>query len=67
MGKTKSKGARILIILECSCRNKINNTKRRQGIYRYISTKSRKNTPNRLELMKFCPNCNKHEKFKEIK
>lgn len=65
MGKTK--GARILVILECSCRNVSNSARRRQGVYRYTSTKNRTNTPNRLELLKFCPNCNGHKKFKEIK
>nr|QCI04879.1 ribosomal protein L33 [Bornetia secundiflora] len=66
----KSKGARIVIILECECRNNINlqdNKKRKAGIFRYTSSKNRKNTPGRLELNKFCPKCNKHRKFKEIK
>nr|YP_010198991.1 ribosomal protein L33 [Hydropuntia urvillei]UAD88440.1 ribosomal protein L33 [Hydropuntia urvillei] len=65
MGKTK--GARIIITLECCCQNSSYKNKRKKGIFRYTSTKNRKNTPNRIELMKFCPNCNKHEKFKEIK
>nr|YP_009244455.1 ribosomal protein L33 [Agarophyton chilense]AMK96697.1 ribosomal protein L33 [Agarophyton chilense]ASP44592.1 50S ribosomal protein L33 [Agarophyton chilense]UAD84374.1 ribosomal protein L33 [Agarophyton chilense] len=64
---SKSKGARIVITLECCCRNLNNINKRKSGIFRYTSTKNRKNTPNRIELMKFCPNCNKHQKFKEIK
>nr|YP_009511053.1 ribosomal protein L33 [Hydropuntia rangiferina]AXI96726.1 ribosomal protein L33 [Hydropuntia rangiferina]UAD87409.1 ribosomal protein L33 [Hydropuntia rangiferina] len=63
----KSKGARIIITLECPCRNSNDKNKRKKGIFRYTSTKNRKNTPNRIELMKFCPNCNQHEKFKEIK
>nr|YP_009732126.1 50S ribosomal protein L33 [Gracilaria spinulosa]QHS70816.1 50S ribosomal protein L33 [Gracilaria spinulosa] len=64
---SKNKGARIVITLECSCRNLINANKRKKGIFRYTSTKNRKNTPSRIELMKFCPACNRHEKFKEIK
>nr|YP_010199397.1 ribosomal protein L33 [Gracilariopsis tenuifrons]UAD89255.1 ribosomal protein L33 [Gracilariopsis tenuifrons] len=64
---SKNKGARNVITLECPCRNLNSTYKRKKGIFRYTSTKNRKNTPHRLELMKFCPNCNKHEKFKEIK
>lgn len=63
----KSKGARIIITLECSCRNLSNINKRKSGIFRYTSSKNRRNTPNRLELKKFCPNCNCHRIFKEIK
>lgn len=65
----KNKGARITITLECECRsnNKETYTKRKKGIFRYTSSKNRKNTPNRLEINKFCPYCNKHTKFKEIK
>nr|YP_009541761.1 ribosomal protein L33 [Synarthrophyton chejuense]AYR05770.1 ribosomal protein L33 [Synarthrophyton chejuense] len=63
---SKSKGARITITLECSCRNSYNN-KRSPGIFRYSSTKNRRNTPNRIEIKKFCPKCNRHETFKEIK
>jgi large subunit ribosomal protein L33 len=29
--------------------------------------KNRKNTPERIELKKFCPYCNKHTIHKEIK
>nr|QVY58453.1 50S ribosomal protein L33 [Kappaphycus striatus] len=63
----KNKGARITITLECECRNLKNITKQRQGIFRYTSSKNRRNTPNRLEIKKFCPNCNVHSNFKEIK
>nr|QCI04495.1 ribosomal protein L33 [Antithamnion hubbsii] len=65
----KSKGARIIITLECQCRNSTNDTfdKRKPGIFRYTSSKNRRNTPARIELNKFCPNCNKHTTFKEIK
>nr|YP_009237761.1 ribosomal protein L33 [Gracilariopsis lemaneiformis]YP_009294633.1 ribosomal protein L33 [Gracilariopsis chorda]AJO68474.1 ribosomal protein L33 [Gracilariopsis lemaneiformis]AML79896.1 ribosomal protein L33 [Gracilariopsis lemaneiformis]AOM66893.1 ribosomal protein L33 [Gracilariopsis chorda]UAD88846.1 ribosomal protein L33 [Gracilariopsis chorda] len=64
---SKNKGARIIITLECSCRNLNSVYKRKKGIFRYTSTKNRKNTPHRLELMKFCPHCNQHQQFKEIK
>lgn len=63
----KNKGARITITLECECRNLSSNVKRKPGIFRYTSSKNRRNTPNRLEIKKFCPNCNKHSHFKEIK
>nr|YP_009628874.1 ribosomal protein L33 [Balbiania investiens]QBX88657.1 ribosomal protein L33 [Balbiania investiens] len=63
----KSKGARIIITLECSCRNIPNLDKRRSGIFRYTSTKNRRNTPNRMELKKYCRQCNGHTTFKEIK
>ena len=65
----KSKGARIIITLECECKTKENNNsqQRKKGIFRYTSSKNRRNTPTRIELNKFCPNCNKHTNFKEIK
>jgi len=62
----KSKGARIIITLECTeCRS--NPEKRTPGVSRYTSTKNRRNTTNRLELHKFCTHCNKHTVHKEIK
>lgn len=65
----KNKGSRIVINLECTDLNKglPITQKRKKGIFRYASTKNRKNTPHRLELKKFCPNCNCHCLFKEIK
>ena len=65
----KNKGSRIVINLECTCSNQnlLIAQKRKKGIFRYTSTKNRKNTPHRLELKKFCPNCNRHNLFKEIK
>nr|YP_009244056.1 ribosomal protein L33 [Gelidium elegans]AMK96298.1 ribosomal protein L33 [Gelidium elegans] len=63
----KNKGARIIITLECSCRNISNFHKRKAGVFRYTSSKNRRNTPQRLEIEKYCPNCNKHNTFKEIK
>lgn len=63
----KNKGSRIVITLECSCKNFQYNTQRKKGVFRYTTTKNRRNTPNRIELKKFCPNCNCHHIFKEIK
>nr|YP_009243857.1 ribosomal protein L33 [Sporolithon durum]AMK96099.1 ribosomal protein L33 [Sporolithon durum] len=62
----KNKGSRITITMECHCKSN-NNIKRKNGIFRYTSTKNKRNTPNRIILKKFCPNCNKHTLFKEIK
>ena len=62
----KNKGTRVLITLECiECRSKIN--KRSPGVSRYFTQKNRRNTPERLELRKYCPNCNKSTLHKEIK
>nr|AIA21284.1 50S ribosomal protein L33 [Pyropia kanakaensis] len=63
----KSKGARIVITLECSNKAGDFTQKRKPGVFRYTSTKNRRNTPSRIELKKFCPNCNHHCIFKEIK
>ena len=35
--------------------------------YRYITQKNRRNTPDRLELMKYDPVIRKHVLFKEIR
>jgi large subunit ribosomal protein L33 len=62
----KGKGARIIVTLECTeCRT--NPEKRSPGVSRYTSTKNRRNTTARLELKKFCTNCNRHTVHKEIK
>ena len=63
----KNKGSRIIITLECPCRDINNKRKRKTGIFRYTTQKNRRLTPNRIELKKFCPNCNEHKTFKEIK
>lgn len=54
----KSKGVRIGITLEC---------KTSEGVFRYRTTKNRRNSPNRIELKKYNPLTKKHEVFKEIK
>ena len=62
----KNKGTRILVTLECTeCNTNIN--KRSAGVNRYSTTKNRRNSPNRLELKKFCPHCNSHTLHKETK
>ena len=59
----KVKGNRIQVILEC--------TEMKQsglpGTSRYITTKNRKNTPERLELKKYNPIFKKVPVHKEIK
>lgn len=54
----KSKGARIRVTLEHKCE---------QGVYRYHTSKNRRNTTERLELKKYSPVTKRHELFKEIK
>nr|QXO87388.1 ribosomal protein L33 [Hoya exilis] len=63
----KGKDVRVTVILECtSCvRNEVNEVSR--GISRYVTQKNRHNTPNRLELRKFCPHCYKYTIHGEIK
>ena len=60
---TKSKGNRIQLILEC--------TEHKEsgigGTSRYITTKNRKNTTNRIELKKYNPVLKKYTVHKEIK
>nr|QWK43547.1 ribosomal protein L33 [Ecklonia radicosa] len=77
----KNKGARIIITLRCTNCKKVSNdngktsinsnqvgmAKKSQKKTDYTTTKNRRNTPNRLELKKFCPNCNAHTEQKEIK
>ena len=54
---------RVQVILEC--------TEQREsgvpGMSRYITTKNRKNTPDRLELKKYNPYLKKYTIHKEIK
>ena len=33
----------------------------------YISEKNRRNDPSRLELMKYCPRCRKHQMHRETR
>ena len=59
----KKKGNRIQVILECT----EHKTSGLGGISRYITTKNRKNTPERIELKKFNPIMKKVTVHKEIK
>ncbi len=64
----KSKGVRIIVTLECTeCRTAATSEKRSPGVSRYTTTKNRRNTPERLELMKFCPQLNRMTLHREIK
>lgn len=59
----KQKEARIQVILEC--------TEHKQsglpGTSRYVTTKNKKNTPERLELKKYNPVLKRHTIHREIK
>lgn len=57
------KGNRIQVILECT----EHKTTGRPGTSRYITTKNRKNTTDRLELKKYNSILKKHTVHKEIK
>ena len=60
----KSKGIRLLITLECiDCRLNID----KSGVSRYITQKNRRNTPDRMELKKYCSYCKGRTVHKEIK
>ena len=57
------KGSRVQVILECT----EHKTTGLAGTSRYISSKNKKNTPERLELKKFNPIMKKYTLHKEIK
>lgn len=57
------KGNRIQVIMECTEQK----TTDIPGTSRYITTKNRKNTTERLELKKYNPNLKKKTIHKEIK
>lgn len=59
----KAKGNRVQVILECT-EHKASGM---PGMSRYITTKNRKNTPERLELKKYNPFLHKVTIHKEIK
>lgn len=58
-----SKGNRVQVILECT---EMKNSGL-PGTSRYITTKNRKNTPGRMELMKYNPILRRKTLHKEIK
>ncbi|OJJ21634.1 50S ribosomal protein L33 [marine bacterium AO1-C] len=57
------KGNRVQVILECTEHKKSG----MPGMSRYITTKNRKNTTQRLEMKKYNPVLKKHTIHKEIK
>ena len=57
------KGNRVQVILECTEQKDSG----MPGTSRYISTKNKKNSPERLELKKFNPVLKKYTLHKEIK
>jgi large subunit ribosomal protein L33 len=57
------KGNRVQVILECTEQKESGVP----GISRYITTKNRKNTPERIELKKYNSYMNKYTLHKEIK
>ena len=59
----KQKDQRIQVILECT----EHKDSGKPGTSRYITTKNKKNTPDRLELKKFNPILKKMTIHKEIK
>ena len=59
----KSNGNRIQIILECTEHKKTG----MPGTSRYVTEKNRKNTPDRLELLKFNPVLKRKTVHREIK
>ncbi|TAE40161.1 MAG: 50S ribosomal protein L33 [Sphingobacteriales bacterium] len=59
----KGKGNRVQVILECT----EHKTSGMAGTSRYITTKNRKNTPERLEIKKFNNVLRKVTVHKEIK
>ena len=59
----KSKGNRVQVILECTEQKESGVP----GMSRYITTKNRKNTPERLELNKYNPYLKRVTLHREIK
>jgi large subunit ribosomal protein L33 len=57
------KGNRVQVILECT----EHKTTGQPGTSRYITTKNKKNNPERLELKKFNARLKKYTLHKEIK
>lgn len=57
------KGNRVQVIMECT----EHKASGQPGTSRYITTKNKKNTPERLELKKFNPILKRNTLHKEIK
>ena len=63
MASKKAKGNRVQVVLECT-EHKASGM---PGTSRYITTKNRKNTPERMKRMKYNPILKKMTLHKEIK
>ena len=63
MASKKAKGNRVQVILECT----EHKNSGMAGTSRYVTTKNRKNTPERMGLMKYNPILKKMTLHKEIK
>ena len=62
----KNKGPRVMVTIECTeCRQ--NDNQSSPEVSRYLTSKNRRNTPDKLELTKHCRYCNKHTIHKETK
>ena len=61
--KMAKRGSRVQVILECT----EHKNSGMPGTSRYITTKNRKNTPDRVELKKYNAILNKYTLHKEIK
>lgn len=59
----KSKDQRVQVIMECT----EHKNSGKPGTSRYVTTKNKKNTPERLELKKYNPILKKYTVHKEIK
>jgi large subunit ribosomal protein L33 len=55
--KSKKKGGREKILLQCT----------ESGMINYTTTKDKRNHPERLELKKYCPRLRKHTLHREVK
>lgn len=63
MANSKKKEARNYVALECTvCKSELGLSKEN-----YFVEKNKANTPERLELKKYCPTCKKHTIHKEKK
>ena len=54
MAKNENRGLVTLVCTECKSEN-------------YVNEKNKKNDPEKMEMKKYCPKCNKHVAHKEKK
>jgi large subunit ribosomal protein L33 len=61
---SKVKSIRKFVTIEClECRDNILS----KGVSRYLTSKNKRNTPNKLEISKYCKFCKKHTLHREVK